>query len=321
VDAVEEGLVANRSAEPQRWFWSDRRLPPPPDVHGFEPPPDVVTTFNADHPAPWGAEVWTYVLTKNVAAGAMLAAPFLGLLGVTPGAAWIVPEIIALISLLITLYLLVEDLGRPLRFIKILTHPNPRSWLTIGGWVLGAFGAVTAGSLGARILGLDSVGWALRWLGVPIAMMTAGYSAFLFHQCRGRDLWLEKGLFVHLVLRAFAIGAGIALVLPHTEGTGVLTGHMFIVLVLANAGWISINLTRPPETPDGAKAHAILNSMRRPQVALALLAVAAPMGILPAVVGGQLGQVLGIVSLLIAGTGDFQYERAWIWAGQKVPLS
>ena len=37
--------------------------------------------------------------------------------------------------------------------------------------------------------------------------------------------------------------------------------------------------------------------------------------------GGVTGQVLGGAALVVAGAGDFIYERAWIQAGQAVPLS
>jgi Fe-S-cluster-containing dehydrogenase component len=319
-DAIEEGLVGGGTVQPKSWLWSDRADEPPPVVPGFEPTPDIVTTLNANHKPAWGAHIWTYVLTKNVAAGAMLAAPFLAVLGVKRLPAEFMPEIVALIFLAATCYLLVHDLARPERFLLILTRPNPRSWLTRGAWVLGAFGALTALSLLLRAIGADGASDLVRWLNLPAAALTAGYSAWLFKQCRGRDLWLEKGLFVHLALRAAGLGAGLALVLPH-EARGLLSGHLFGLLTIANAAWIAVNLTRPPETREGALAHAHLNRSRLPQVAMALLVAAAPMAIGSVAIGGALGMLLGGAALLVAGTGDYLYERAWIKAGQVEPLS
>jgi Fe-S-cluster-containing dehydrogenase component len=323
VDAAAEGLVGGATTEPERWVWSDRREPPGPVVPGFEPTPDIVTTLNVSHPPAWGSHIWTYVLTKNVAAGAMIAAPFLSLLGVKEGpVVRLLPEVLALVFLAVTNVLLVHDLASPGRFLKILTHPNPRSWLTRGGWVLGAFGLVTTAALVARVAGRDGMADVLRWVDLPLAALTAGYSAWLFHQCRGRDLWLEKGLFVHLALRAAGIGAGIAFLLPHeSRGLLLLNGHVFALLALANAAWIAVNLTRPPETADGAKAHAILNRGRQPQVAMGLIAFSAVIAMSAIGIGGAAAQILGALALLVAGAGDFIYERAWIQAGQAVPLS
>ena len=323
LDAAKEGLVGGESTEPKTWIWSERREPPGPVVPGFEPTPDIVTTLNVSHPAVWGSHIWTYVLTKNVAAGAMIAAPFLSALGVSDGPVTrLVPETLALLFLAITGFLLVHDLASPWRFLKILTHPNPRSWLTRGSWILGAFGAVTTLSIVALIAGVSDLAAAARWVALPLAALTAGYSAWLFHQCRGRDLWLEKGLFVHLTLRAAGIGAGIALLLPHeSRGALLVNGHVFALLAIANGAWIAVNLTRPPETADGAKAHAILNRGRQPQVAMGLLAGAAVLAMAAIGIGGVTGQVLGGAALIVAGAGDFIYERAWIQAGQAVPLS
>src|SRR6185436_745871 len=140
---------------------------------------------------------------KNIAAGAGIVAPFLAMLSVADGfARSYVPEIVALVFLGVTLFLLVHDLGRPERFWRVMFAPNTKSWLVKGGWILNGFGAVTTASLVARWLGYDGVADALRWVNVPVAVMTSGYSAFLFAQCKGRDLWLDRWLFPLLVTRA-----------------------------------------------------------------------------------------------------------------------
>jgi hypothetical protein len=94
------------------------------------------------------------------------------------------------------MFLLIHDLGQPTRFWRLLLAPNTKSWLVKGGWILGGFGAVTTASLVARWLGKDDVADALRWVNVPLAVMTSGYSAFLFAQCKGRDEWLDPDLFL-----------------------------------------------------------------------------------------------------------------------------
>ena len=89
--------------------------------------------------------------------------------------------------------LLVWDLKRPERFYYLLTRPQPTSWLVKGGYCLMAIAAVVRG-LAARAargsLGADSAQRVvLAVLSLPAAVMAAGYTAFLFAQAEGRDLW------------------------------------------------------------------------------------------------------------------------------------
>ena len=48
----------------------------------------------------------------------------------------------------------------------------------------------------------------MRWLTVPFAIGAAGYTAALFAQCEGRDLW-QGGmrLFLHLLVQAVFLGS------------------------------------------------------------------------------------------------------------------
>ena len=55
------------------------------------------------------------------------------------------------------------------------------------------------------------VGWAmtvLAWLALPASAMMAGYTAFLFGQAEGRDLWQSPLLFWHLLVQAVMVGSG-----------------------------------------------------------------------------------------------------------------
>jgi 4Fe-4S dicluster protein/polysulfide reductase-like protein len=212
VDALPEALTPGATTEPTQWLWSNRQVQPPPVPPDLAPPADLVTTLNVDHPPVWGWHIWVYLVTKNIAAGAGIVAPFLAMLGVAAG--WprdYVPELVALVFLGVTTFLLIHDLGHPERFWRLLFAANTKSWLVKGGWFLTAFGAVTAAALVARWARMDGVADALRWVNVPLAVMTSGYSAFLFAQCKGRDLWLDRWLFAKLVVRAVGFGAVIGL--------------------------------------------------------------------------------------------------------------
>ena len=312
VDALPEALEPGAAAERDTWLWAQRRRVPAV-APGFEPPPDLWTTLNADARVEWGWHIWTYLLTKNLAAGAMLLAPFLPLLGVRSGV-W--PEAVALLFLAATGFLLVHDLGRPERFLKILLHPNPRSWLVKGTWILLGFGLLTAASLGAGMSGLHEAQGILRWLALPLALFSSGYSAFLFAQCKGRDLWLEKGFFAALTLRAAFLGAAFAGMLPREPGSGPELGFLTFGLSLLVLGQILVARASGAGPEEERRARAILFARPELNFSLTLLFLAVLMS-LAGLFMDQTSALLGLTTLVLACMGLFVFERAWILAGQE----
>ncbi len=187
-----------------------QHLPPP-----AEP---AVTTLNTAHPRPWGWRVTTYLWTKGVAAGVLLVVALAVLLDKEFGryqTVW--APLIALIGVAVTGVLLVADLKRPERFLYIFTKGNWTSWLFKGSLALLAFGAVASAWLATGFLAesgddgnslYDAVD-VLTYVSIPAAVMAAGYTAFLFAQAEGRDLWQSRLLFPHLIAQAVMVGAGV----------------------------------------------------------------------------------------------------------------
>jgi Fe-S-cluster-containing dehydrogenase component len=325
VDALPEALVPGESAEPASYLWSERAAPPPPVVAGFEATPDVWTTLDVAHPPAWGWHVWAYLVTKNLAAGAALLAPFLGVLGVRYGRSRLLgPELFALFFIALTSALLVHDLGRPERFWRLLLKPNTRSWLVKGAWILMCFGGVEVLSLGARLIDKQRTADALRWFALPWAVLASGYSAWLFAQCQGRDLWLEAGLFVRLVLRAALLGAAFALTLPHVASASAYAPALFALLAGGCGLRLWAEMRTLPHGFDARRAHVILQSALQRTRPHLILAVAALAGILPTLLGMTAAGWARPLYLGAAGAVTLAlllYEKAWIEAGQKVPLS
>ena len=174
-------------------------------------PPRV--TYNTDHPAPWGWRVSTYFLTKGIAAGLVLTLAIASLLGAnmaTSWARWGTP-LVAGLFLALTGYLLVADLKRPDRFYFLLTKGNPGSWLVRGSWILGAYALLLGIWFVAGIARADDIVRIVMWIGVPLAVATAGYTAFLFGQAEARDLWQSPMLLWHMLAGALAAGGAAAL--------------------------------------------------------------------------------------------------------------
>lgn len=316
VDALDEALEPGATRQPDSWLWADRTRELEPAARGPADPEAPITTLNVDHQPVWGWHIWTYLLTKNVAAGAGLLAPFVGLLGLAGAGVW--PEVVALVFLGVTGALLVHDLGRPERFLKILTHANRRSWLVIGTWILMGFGGLATLALilaWAGLPGRDLV----RWINLPFAVLTSGYSAFLFAQCRGRDLWLEPGLFATLVARAALCGAVLGVLLAPVGATAPLATLAAVAVV--NTVLALRERKHEPANAAARGARTVFGARRYAravagfaQVALAAVAILA---IDHAAASLALRVLLaGAVLLLL-----FRLERAWIRAGQALPIS
>ncbi len=325
LDGLKDALVPGRAAEPEQWIWADRAQPSADLPSEFRPPEDLITTLDVDHAPVWGWQVWTYLVTKNLSAGAMMAAPFLALLGVeTAGVARFLPEAVGLLFLGITLFLLVEDLGRPERFWRLLLKPNTRSWLVKGAWILTAFGILASASLVTGLLGMQGVQQGLRWATLPAAVLAAGYSAWLFKQCRGRDLWCEPGLFWQLLIRAGFLGAGVAMLLPTLSGRLPIAPVVFIWLGVATAVGIFYERMRLHRNPDAERAEAILRRNFSSHEGMSLVILSAVI-VQVADLFTDVGSLLRIggfaLGLALALSGLWFYERAWIRAPQSVPNS
>ena len=228
VGADPVSLHPGTAREPDTYIWSDRKEPPP----NFAPEDlerltrgDARTVLDVHHEVYWGWKVSLYLLTKGIAAGAGLLAVLLGATVASGFTLNYLPEVVALLFLAITNALLVADLKRPAKFFTILTRSNRDSWLVKGAWILIGFGTLTSAIVGLRLLGWDAAADLLRWPNALLAAATAGYTAFLFAQCEGRDLWQTPLLLPHLLVQAVMLG-GAALLPWVPQGASSLNHWM-----------------------------------------------------------------------------------------------
>ena len=329
---VEPSLLApGEPSRPPIYLWSDRP-PQKPEPWPLSLPvlEDTRIALDYGHRVEWGWAVALYLVTKGIGGGAAMLAPFAGLLGLTGAAGRWAPEIIALLFTLITTALLIEDLARPMTFYKLLTRPNWNSWLVKGGIVLGAFGALTTGILALRLLGLDAAADVLRWPNALLGLGAAGYTALLFGQCEGRDLWQSKWLGPHLISQALLCG-GVALA-PFAAG-GLLAGGLLgaaaeaggwligllAVIILAAAAHGAMSLIeryRHHETSNARQGAAFLTAIKfgplRPFRDGLIIGVAVTIAL--AIVAPGLAFIPTLIGLYL-------YEWAFVRAGQLPPLS
>jgi len=285
------------------------------------------TAYTTAHRTAWGAKVSSYLVTKAVAAGVMAVAAILvmGGHGAELAAAGVLPPLLAGAFLAITGVLLVWDLRRPARFWLLVTRGNFRSWLVKGAVILGAFAAVCAAWLIASVAGSTN---ALRILAVPallLAAATAGYTALLFGQCEGRDLWQSSLLLPTLLAQACVAGAaGYAVLDLVVDGPDPVAVQWLLL-----AGILVSALLTAAELASHGTAHteAAVAAMTRGRHAARFWLGGVALGhALPAVVvGANLGVDAGPVPAAAAGicalAGMWFYEDSFVRAGQSVPLS
>jgi Fe-S-cluster-containing dehydrogenase component/Ni/Fe-hydrogenase subunit HybB-like protein len=287
----------------------------------------VQVAYNAQHKVPWHWPVPAYLVTKGLGAGLpmLLAAGVLGAFEVSSGLAAL-GGLVALVSLLVTTALLVLDLERPERFLRIVFRPQWRSWLTRGAFLLIAFthwvlawtvleGAVWMGAL-------DAVPGRVLWAAgaIPLGIGAAIYTAFLFAQAEGRDLWQSPLLPVHLLVQAVMMGgAGLAVVSPGSEaGLWVLYGALLVDLFVTLLGEFGV-----PHASEvaAAAAHQITKGRYRNHYRGSLWGGhIAPLMLLS--VGMLFGlPALAIPAAVLAAIGLYLYEYAFVMAPQEVPNS
>jgi Fe-S-cluster-containing dehydrogenase component/formate-dependent nitrite reductase membrane component NrfD len=280
----------------------------------------AILSYDVSHSVPWDWRVGLYTWTKSIGAGLYGLLAVLLVAGALPAdsALWTVAApVVSGGFLAATAVVLIWDLEHPGRFYYILTRPQWGSWLVRGGIILSVYAAVLAVHAALGLLGASrALGW-LVVLGLPAAVLTAVYTAFLFAQAKARDLWQNPLLPPHLVVQATMAGAAVGILLavwlePDLVGVlaWVLAGSSLVHLLL-----IVGEVTLPHATAHARTATHELTSGRfavpfRVGVGASVLSLAAP-----------LGAVVAVPAALVALAGLLAFEHAYVQAGQSVPLA
>jgi hypothetical protein len=254
------------------------------------------------HRNSWGWKVSAYLWTKSIAAGAFLVPALRAMAGGEPIRGGHV--LIALAALGLTGVLLIADLRQPTRFLWTLTRPQWRSWLVRGAYIITAYGALLTVHL-LHALRVLPFAWPQRL--VPLtALLAAGtalYTAFLFGQSKGRDLWQSPLLAPHLALQALCAGA--ALFEP----------SWLRVLLPINGLVVAGEVWGRHATEDARRAAHLIQE--DPRFATGVLAMGhlLPLALLWS--GVEAGGAAGVLALF----GLLAWEHLYVQAPQRVPLA
>jgi len=332
---VEGDLLQPMKMEPQSThLWADKQ--PGEDLYallkekqGKNTPGVAREVYDVPHPPLWGKMIASYLWTKSIGSGTLLVAAILlgmGYKGET--LLHIASPVLALIFTGLTVSLLVFDLKRPERFFYILIKPNPRSWLVLGGYILTLYGILACLWLFFGFV-KGAVPGVVFWLSAILAIGSACYSAFLFAQAKGRDLWQSRLFFWHLMIQAVIAGAATLIV------TGVvLSSDTGFISVLSKVLGLSLVLSvllilaevfLPPVNEEVRRATGLL---KKGALSLSFWGLVIGVGImLPLIIllmpGSQNNttQLFQISASVFALFGLWVFEDLWIKAGQAVPLS
>ncbi len=278
-----------------------------------------LVTYDVQHHVPWHWPIPAYLITKAVAGGifALLACMALGFGPPASGRAIMIGGAPALVAWAVTIGLLIYDLDRPDRFFFLFLRPQWRSWVARAAWLLSGFGALAGFWWAAEMMGNTALRTAFAVVVLPLAVLSAVYSAFLFAQAEGRDFWQSGHLAPALLLQAGALG-GLALAavgdlagLPGIAGYGAAVARVALffgalVVGVGDALW--------PHATETAQRGAA-NMVRGPWApwwwtGLALGWVA------PILV---LGLGAPGVAFVAAVVGQFAWAMALVMAPQEIP--
>jgi formate-dependent nitrite reductase membrane component NrfD/ferredoxin len=297
----------------------------------------ALLSYDVAHAIPWDWKVSVYTWTKGIAAGVYLVAALLVLLGVSSETSWMwlwATPVVSGVFLALTGGLLIWDLEHPERFYLIFTRPQWRSWLVKGAFIIAGYTLVLAVHFLASWLESRSL---QRWLmipGIPLSILTAVYTAYLFAQAKARDMWQNPLLPPHLMVQAFLLGSAVVLlVVSWTEGTfthvrnGLTPSQPTAIWFLAIASllhllmiWGEVSLTHSTAHARLAVWEMVRGRYKSDFWIGTVLSFAG--GLLPwLTIFGYLSTSFAVAGAPLALVGMMLYENAYVQAGQSVPLA
>ena len=282
----------------------------------------ALLSYDVAHSIPWDWRVSLYTWTKGIASGVYLVAAMLVLLGVirTDSLIWLwAAPVLSGLFLALTGGLLLWDLEHPKRFFLIFTRPQWRSWLVKGAFIIAGYTLVLLLHFLASWVGSTSFQSWLMILGVPLAVLTAVYTAYLFAQAKARDMWQNPLLPPHLLVQALLLGSAVLLL---GFGGGVFENGLLAITSLIHVLmiWGEVSLTHPTAHARLAIHEMVYGRFRNDfwfglilSFLGGLLPALAVLNVIPLSFGAA-GAPMALVGLML-------FENAYVQAGQSVPLA
>ncbi len=284
---------------------------------GFGSAAAALLSYDVPHRVPWDWRVSLYTWTKGIASGAYLVAALLVLMGLVSAGSplwqWAAP-ILGGLFLAFTGALLLWDLEHPERFYMIFTRGRWQSWLVKGAYLIFGFSAVLLAHFLSSLTGRAALQSTLIIPGIPLAALTAIYTAYLFAQAKARDLWQNPLLPPQFVVHSLLAGAG---ALATVAAALDPAAEAPLLRIVAVASFLHLFLVWGESTLAHVTAHARLAAWEMTHgklrgffwTSVALVSC------------GLFAPHIGSAGALAALAGLLAYEHAHVQAAQSVPLA
>ena len=302
----------------------------------------ALLSYDVAHSIPWDWRVSLYTWTKGIASGVYLVASLLVLFGLlsSKNSIWLwATPVVSGLFLAVTGGLLLWDLEHPERFYLIFTRPQWRSWLVKGAFIIAGYTLVLAIHFFASWAGSTTLQSRLMIAGIPLSILTAIYTAYLFAQAKARDMWQNPLLPPHLFVQALLLGSAVlSLLVVFYEGTvasdeisGMIgfirKDSLALLWILAVSSllhllmvWGEVSLTHPTAHARLAIWEMVRGRYRNDFWMGTLLSLVG--GLIPGLaVFGVVNISVGVAGAPMALIGLMLYENAYVQAGQSVPLA
>jgi len=293
----------------------------------------ALLSYDVAHAIPWDWKVSLYTWTKGIASGVYLVAALLVLFGFvsTNNAIWLwAAPVVSGLFLAITGGLLIWDLEHPERFYLIFTRPQWKSWLVKGAFIIAGYTLVLALHFLASWWGSRTFQSWLMVAGIPLSILTAIYTAYLFAQAKARDMWQNPLLPPHLLMQALLLGSASLLPLTiflelNTVRPVSIASPLTWVFAISSLLhllmiWGEVSLTHPTAHARLAIWEMVRGRYRNDFWMGTILSLAG--GLIPwLALLGALSPTMGVAGVPLAVMGLMLYENAYVQAGQSVPLA
>ena len=271
----------------------------------------------------WDWPISGYTWAKSLSTGTFIVAALSIFMGKLDGSlAWdLYTGVISTIFLFITGLFLMLDLSHPERFYLIFIRPQWNSWIARGTFLIMFFGISLILFMIFRFLDSPGITFILRWTTVILGLLTSIYTAFLFGQAKGRDLWQNRLLPIHFLVEPIVAGCAVLIllgwVIPITFTEITWLRWVFVGSSIANLALILIDLVNSHKDDNN---HNVLRNLVYGKwgkyywaaiifslISIGLIIISSGLSLL--LVGASIGSLIGL----------FAYWHAFVGAGQSMP--
>jgi polysulfide reductase chain C len=236
-----------------------------------------------------------------------------------------VGAVVTPVALIVGMIILLLDLGMPLRGIGLFVHFNPSSSLSWGFWFLNIFLLLSVIYALLVIKGQDEKAKKFGYLGVPFALLVAGYTGVLLAQAPGRALWHSPLLPVMFLVGGLTSGLAAVMLISAARGQGETSaklGRLLAGLLVLEAAMLLVEVVTLLN--GGDDAALAVTALLSGEFSFAFWGLTIVLGtVLPAIAlfRSKVPAAIQVIASILVLVGVFTMRYVIVTAGQiEAPL-